>query len=172
MANELLINHNFVSAKPDSPDSTIVSAGEWNDVLEVSGGVTGDMILRDVASATGARLVHGPAVGSVGGVYSGASPSGALAPFLVTLSTAGSVILASNVAAVTSTGAVCTASIRRNGVVIGTFSVAGTGVLSTNVTVFAEPAGTYTYDVVLSIGGGATFTSSTVGNVGLLIGRL
>lgn len=172
MANELLINNAFVSAKPDSTDQTLVSSDEWNASLKVTGGVSGNMILRDTSSVTGARMVEGPRTTDVPSTYSGASPSADLGTTVITTGSNIKILLFVNVTVLTSTSGAATMTIYRNSVPTVVITVPGNGVASFYAQLYGEIPGTYTYTVILSIGGGATFTSASVRVESLSLGTL
>jgi hypothetical protein len=56
----LNINHAFVSAKADNPDPTIVDSTIWNAGLVVSGGVNGQLMVRDSTKPSGAEWTDTP----------------------------------------------------------------------------------------------------------------
>jgi hypothetical protein len=160
MAN-VEINHAFVSAKPNSADGTIVSSNAWNADLIVGGGANGNMPARNSASATGATWVDGPRISTNSGSYSGASPSGALAPIVLTHNSNTNILFIGNVTAITSGGAACQVVIARSGVTIDVFNAGGDGVSSSWGVGYVESPGTYTYSISVATLSG-TFTSLNV----------
>lgn len=170
--SEVNINHAFISAKPESLDDTIVSKNEWNADEIISGGADGQLVARDSSSSTGGSYVAGPLRATGTGTYSGASPSGALAPVNVTFSTSVVVMLCVNAVAVLSAGGTFTVNLRRDGSGFRTRAYFGGGAYAGAVDVFEETAGSHTYDVTISVGGGATFTSSGIEIELIAIGKV
>ena len=172
MADTVLVNHAFVSAKSDSADSTIVSASEWNADLKITGGAADQVMVREVGGPSGARWTDGPSVATGNASYTGASPSPALAAVTKVFTSNVSVTVALNITAVTSSAAAYTITMRRNTTSIVVKAGPSTGNVAC-ARVYAEnlSAGTYTYDVILSVGGGATFTASSLDLVVTAVGR-
>jgi hypothetical protein len=161
----VLVNHAFVSAKPDSPDGTIVSASEWNASALMTAGNQGQLVARDGGSVTGATYVDGSGVQINSGTYSGSSPSTDLAQLLVTNNTPANILLIATIAAVTSGGANVQGFIKRNG-------VAGAGVHGQVSFVIGEnsPA-TVTWTVAVSTISG-TFNSLSISFIALSLGKI
>lgn len=55
-----IITHAFVSTKSDSPDTTLVSASEWNDGHVFSGGINGQVLVYDNTQPNNMRWTDGP----------------------------------------------------------------------------------------------------------------
>lgn len=53
------IRHNFVSAKADSADSTLVSSSEWNDGHIIDGGINGQVLIYDNTQPNNMRWADG-----------------------------------------------------------------------------------------------------------------
>lgn len=170
MAAPTLINHAFVSAKPDSPDGTIVSASEWNNVLLLTGGSQGQLVARDSGSVTGASWIDGANIQVNSGTYNGSSPSPDLAQIFVTNNSASYTLLFATVAAVTSGGANVNAFIKRNGVATTNWIANGLGQHSTMSIAIGEfsPATVSWVIAVSTIAG--TFTSLAVQLMTLRLG--
>lgn len=171
MADTVLLNHAFVSAKVDASDQSLVSANEWNAALLIAGGVDGQALLRDSSKPTGGRWTDGPGITTNTDTYSGSSPSPALCARTIVFTTSAVIFLIVGTKAITSAGGQLTVALRRDGVNIASQPAEGaTGLF--NVSAFAvqsEVAGTHTYDVVISVSG-QTFTSSTVTLTTLRVG--
>jgi microcystin-dependent protein len=73
---DVLVNHDFVSAKSDGPDTTFVRPSNWNAPLKFTGGADGDALIRDTGTPTGASWQPGVPVGSVSAYAGSAAPSG------------------------------------------------------------------------------------------------
>jgi hypothetical protein len=163
MADQISVKHAFVTSKVDSSDASLVSANEWNAPLLFSGGSDGGVALRDSTKPSGARwgqpiYVNGSAISN----YAGPSPSPPLGAVSVAVQDHAVALIMPTIACTVSTGvdSVYTVSIRRNGVVIGAFFFAANGAHETIL--YADGlavAGTYVYDIVVSVGGAATFTA-------------
>lgn len=67
------ITHAFVSAKSDSPDSSLVSATEWNDGHIFSNGINGQVLVYDNTQPNNMRWVDG--VTNPGNTQSIANPT-------------------------------------------------------------------------------------------------
>jgi hypothetical protein len=170
VAAPALVNHAFVSAKPDSPDGTIVSSSEWNNVLLLTGGSQGQALLRDAGSVTGASWIDGPNIQVNSGTYNGSSPSPDLAQILVTNNTAAYTMAFATIAAVTSGGANVNAFIKRNGVATTNWIANGLGQHSTMLIAIGEfNPGTVTWTVAVATIAGS-FTSLTVQLMTLRLG--
>lgn len=147
------VTHNFVSAKPDSADATIVSASEWNDChkmvyadVAVANDTTTGTTVNKLAKITGApakAIVAGTSdtTGLVGVVVSGAGTSGDARVAILGIAACvfdGATTAGNYVKASTSAGGSCTdagATFPTAGQILGR-------VLSTN-------GGAGTYDVFL-----------------------
>jgi hypothetical protein len=162
MADTVHVKHAFVSTKPDSPDSSLVSSSEWNASELFSGGVQGDTIARDSGSATGASWVSGVRAQSDSDTHTGASPSPALLDIVVTLTGAANILAIPVIVAVTSGGSVCTLSLRENGTPLSGWTAPGNGVANNNPILLVRSAGSYAYTVVATASGAETFTSLNV----------
>jgi microcystin-dependent protein len=73
---DVLVNHDFVSAKSDGPDTTFVRPSNWNAPLKFTGGADGDALIRDTGTPTGASWQPGVPVGSVSAYAGATAPSG------------------------------------------------------------------------------------------------
>lgn len=162
MADQVSVKHAFVSPKVDSSDNSLVSASEWNAPLLFTGGSDGGAALRDSTKASGARwgqpiYVNGSAIAN----YAGPSPAPPLGAVNVTVIDHAVALVMPTIACTVSTGvdSVYTVNIRRNGIVIGSYFFAANGAHET--VLFSDGLavpGTYVYDLVVSVGGAATFT--------------
>lgn len=163
MADQISVKHAFVSSKVDSSDASLVSASEWNAPLLFTGGGDGSIALRDTTKASGARwgqaiYVNGSAIAN----YVGPSPAPPLGAVNVTVQDHAVALVLPTIACTVSTGvdSVYTVTIRRNGIAIGSFFFAANGAHETIL--YADGlavTGTYVYDLVVSVGGAATFTA-------------
>ena len=163
MADQVDVKHAFVSSKVDSSDASLVSSSEWNASLLFSGGTNGSVALRDPTKPSGARwgqpiFVVSSAISN----YVGPSPSPPLGGVSVSVQDHAVALVMPTIACTVSSGidAVYTVAFRRNGIVIGTFFFAANSAHETIL--YADGlavAGTYVYDIVISVGGAATFTS-------------
>lgn len=160
MADAVNINHSFVTAKPQSTDSSLVSRNAWNLPLLLSGGQDGQPILKDSTKSTGAKWGQALTIG-VGAVsYSGASPSSAQGSVPVTITDNCLVLVIPQVQATVSAGTTYTLTVRRNTVSIGSLILPTGGIHQATFTPSVESTpGTVTFDVTATVGGGATFTS-------------
>lgn len=157
---DVLINHAFVSAKPDSPDNTIVSSGEWNAPELLRGGSNGQTIVADDTSSTGGRWTDGPQTVTTTGSYTGASPSGDLASSVVSFSSTCFLQCVITAAITTSNSSAGTVTLYRDGVAVRNGGVQGTGIDQPCVFhMIAESPGTHTYSVRFTTQGGATITA-------------
>lgn len=153
---EVEISHAFVSAKPDVTDPTVIDSTIWNALLAIGGGVNGQMPVRDTGQAHGARWTQGPFVQRTTGSYTGTgSSTPAMAANVVTLSTPGVVILLPYVTAATSANQAVVMAVRRNGSNLSLPNWFGTNVGGIPwIEVINEVAGTYTYDLIVSVSTG------------------
>ena len=156
----LNINHQHVSTKPDSADSSLVSSSEWNAPLVATSGAHNQIVVRDGGSATGLGLIDGPGAAIATESHSGAGPTPELADTVVTLTTSGFVLLFVTVRALVSDSSTVTVFVKRNGAVIDQYTVPGTGFSNCQAVLRLELAGSYTYTVACGLGSG-TFTSVT-----------
>jgi hypothetical protein len=70
-----ILRHTFVSPKADSPDTSLVSASEWNDGHTFTGGSNGQILVADNTQAKGVKWVDGAiAYSTFIGSGSGADP--------------------------------------------------------------------------------------------------
>jgi hypothetical protein len=172
MADQVDVKHAFVSSKVDSSDSSLVSASEWNAPLLFSGGSNGSVALRDPTKPSGARWGQPIFVtGSVISNYVGPSPSPPLGAVSVSVQDHAVALVMPTIACTVSTGvdAVYTVQFRRNGINIGAFFFAANGAHETIL--YADGlavAGTYVYDIVVSVGGAGTFTGFN-GNLSAIV---
>lgn len=168
---QININHAFVSAKPDSADGSAVSSGEWNANLLVSGGATGQILVRDASSPTGAGSIAGGQATGETDSHTGASPGATLAPTVITIATNAFTILFVTVSATTSGSAPVTISLREDGFIVSTFRGLGDGTTVTGVSIFFRTPGTRTYSIDVASDSG-TFTTLFVSLPTLTIGVL
>lgn len=81
------ITHAFISAKTQSPDTTLVSKNEWNDGHLFLGGVNGQVLIYDNTQPNNMRWTDGPALSSnVASGGASASPLVGLVPVTITTS--------------------------------------------------------------------------------------
>src|SRR4030095_1069936 len=143
---EVSITHSFVSAKAEHPDATVVSTNEWNTPLLISGGSTGQTVVRDQTQPHGARWVQGPQIVSNSGAYSGGaqtSPGLASISVAVAVGTTAAIVLSANVSVQASSGQVTTITLYRDGSPLRTFSVSGASLAGCRCDIFTEPSGTH-----------------------------
>lgn len=168
MADQVEVNHAFVSAKPDSSDATIVSANEWNADLLFSGGADGQPLIKDSSKTTGAKFGQAPLAYRTSDTYSGASPSGAMASTAITTTDVANLMFFVNINATLASGNTVTVEIKRNGAVQRTRTARATGeYFCVAADVVAETAGTNTWTLVCSAG--ANFTALAVEFVAFLL---
>jgi len=85
------ITHPFVSAKSDSPDSTLVSANEWNDGHILSGGINGQILVYDSTQPNNMKWIDGGK--SLSNTYTaGAVGSPFTTPIFATLNSSSNII--------------------------------------------------------------------------------
>lgn len=70
-----VITHTFHTTKPDSPDSSLVSASEWEDGHTVLGGANGQTLTFDNTQPKNVRWKDGSTIRATAMTYSGATPS-------------------------------------------------------------------------------------------------
>lgn len=168
---DVLINHSFVSTKPDSPDNSLVSSSEWNANELISGGSSGQVLVRDGSSPTGGTWVDGPAAAQGNESHTGASPSPPLGDISAVATTNIKAIVSVNTACITSGGAASTVLVQENGVDLISYKVGGAGLTGSLTFVVARTPGTYTYTAIVTADSG-TFTSLNVIIAVLTIGVL
>ena len=168
---QININHPFVSTKPDSADAGVVSSSEWNAPAVVTGGATGQMIVRDSGSPTGVGSVAGPGGTGVNEQYTGASPSPAMADTILTFNTSVFCMIAVTINVVTSGGAAVTGILKEDGVEVVSLRASGAGLTASSTFIIFRAAGTHTYTVVCTTDSG-TFTALSVSIATLSIGVL
>lgn len=164
---DISIRHAFVSTKPDSLDSTIVSSSEWNANEIISGGATGQVMTRNGGSPTGGSYIDGAMVQRVSDSFAGSiATTPPMSVITVTFTSNGVVLLIPNVLVALSSGAAGILSIQRNGSNIATGAINCIGTWFTPFTAFAvEAPGTYTYNILITGTSGAVTTAQTVLNV-------
>ena len=168
---ELQIKHAFVSTKPDSLNSTMVSSSEWNAPEVATGGSHGQAIVRDISQPSGLSTVQGVEATTATESYSGAPPTTPLADTVRTFTTAATILIIVNIAAVVSDSSNTTAFVKRNGVVVAQYGFPGTGFMSSYSLVLNESPGSITLTVECSLSSG-TFTSVSATIITMTIGRL
>lgn len=164
---EVAITHPFVSTKSESPDNTIVSKNEWNDRLNMSGGLNGQLVMADSTQTHGAKWVNGPAGLNNSANYSGGNLSGALASIAVVKNTNVFLLAIVTFGGTLASGTTCTVSLYRNAVQFRTQTVQADGIFRPLVYLFSDTTGTDNYSVVVSTAG-PNVTSSTV-NLDILV---
>jgi hypothetical protein len=164
MADAVHIKHAFVSTKPDSPDTSLVSSSEWNASLVVTGGTQGQLVARDAESSTGVSYIDRPFITAAGDSHSGSSPSGGLSDRAVTVNGIAYIVLMPSATVTTSGGATSTVQLRENGVNISgaSFVVSGAGITGSFQWVLSKSTGTYTYDMIVTASSGTFTAVSTI----------
>jgi hypothetical protein len=165
---DVIILPPFISTKPDSPDSSIVSSSEWNAARLISGGLQGQLMARSSGSLTGASYVDGAKINLSSASYSGASPAD-VTSLVITFTTTVQLMLVYHATAVTSGSANVLVSLKRDGAVVDTFTIDGIGHGASAPFVIGESPSTHTYTVALTAVSG-TFTSSNARLVAFSIG--
>lgn len=155
---DVLVNHAFVSSKPDSADASIVSSSEWNAAALFANGLQGQLLARSSSSLTGAVYIDGAKISLSPGTHSGASPSPSICPLVLTFNTTTFLQITATAVAATSGGATVTIAIERNGSTVDSFVIVGTGTHGATSFVIGEAPGTYTYTLKGTATAG-TFTS-------------
>lgn len=156
------VTHAFVSAKAQSPDTTLVSKNEWNDGHVFSGGINGQVLIYDSSQANNMKWVDG-AKSYTGGNSTGAVASPLSTPTLVTITAGSNTIVQLNpdLACTTSGGASYTLDVKLNGATILTISGIASGAQFTYPYSFTVAAGTHTLSATLTASAG-TFLSTAV----------
>ena len=164
---DISIKHAFVSTKPDSLDSTIVSSSEWNANEIISGGATGQLMTRNGGSPTGGSYIDGAMVQRVSDSFAGSiATTPAMSVVTVTFTSNGVVLLIPNILVVVSPGTAGVLSLQRNGSNIATGAINCIGTWFTPFTAFAlEVPGTYTYNILISGSAANVTTAQTILNV-------
>lgn len=172
MADSVLINHPFVSMKPNSSDGSIVSSTAWNAADVISGGSAGQMLVRNPADPQGASWVHGPQITFAQANHNGAAPSPFLCTIVITFTSVAAVQLAVMASIVTADASAGTVQLYRDGVLVSQETVNAQGhFVCTRVQAINENAGTHTYALKVT-SGGAVITSSTTQLTIFSVGRL
>jgi hypothetical protein len=70
-----IITHTFVSAKTQSPDTTLVSKNEWNDGHVFSGGINGQSLVYDDTQPNNMRWVNKTFTAFVADTVSSSTPT-------------------------------------------------------------------------------------------------
>lgn len=166
---DVLVKHAFVSTKPDSSDSSMVSSSEWNAAEVFSGGTHGQLVARDGGAATGASYIARPNVTGVGGSHSGASPTAVLCTTVVVATTAVFTCITATVSTITSGGAGVTVTVYEDGVAQMTLRASGAGFSSSGTINLARSPGSKTYTLQATADSG-TFTSFVATLVTLTVG--
>ncbi len=154
------ITHVFVSSKSDSPDTTLVSASEWNDGHVFGGGINGQVLIYDNTQPNNMRWTDN--VQLVLDVQSIANPT--VSPYvqalelnIVTNSPVSIFVIVSYVS-ITTVGAVTySATLYINGGVSAADTISS-GANITTVRPGSGPAGTQNIHVDLISTGNANFT--------------
>jgi hypothetical protein len=159
-----VLTHAFVSAKSQSPDTTLVSKNEWNDGHVFGGGVNGQHIVYDDTVDNNIRWTDGVAVSNNSqtiGVT--ASPATGLASASFTANTSSLLIVSTLVQSYVGSGAAAMVlTVLINAATLATYNIASG---DTNVTLIASgliAAGGYTVSATITTAGGVNITSATV----------
>jgi hypothetical protein len=159
---DVVITSPFLSAKPESPDGSVVSTSEWNAAKLISGGSAGQVLARSGASPTGATWIDGTIVQRTSEAFNGSivnTPP--MAPAIVSCTSNAFVLVIPHVIVVLAAGTAATMGIRRNGVSVSTGQIRADGAYYQPFSyVIGEVPGTYTYDVILSGTSGAITSAS------------
>jgi hypothetical protein len=158
---DVIITNPFVSTKPDSPDSSIVSSSEWNAAQFVSGGLQGQLFARNAGSLTGASYVDGAKINFANATYSGATPSPELCSITLTFNSTVFLMVIAALSAVTSGAANVVVAVKRDGATVDQFTIGGTGLATSYPFVIGESPGTHIYTISIAAVSG-TFTSAGV----------
>lgn len=135
-----IITHAFVSAKSDSPDTTLVSASEWNDGHIFSGGINGQVLVYDNTQPNNIRWTDGAKRYGNTYIVTGSTPSPIVDVAQVNIVAASPSIMFAliNIEAYTSTGAVnALVDCQVDNVSIGSLNIAS-GQLSAALTFIAQ----------------------------------
>jgi hypothetical protein len=112
-----ILTHTFVSAKADSPDSSLVSASEWNDGHLLTGGSNGQIIVFDNTQPKNARWTDGPTLTSASATGpTGAATATNLAPVTFTANSVGVALVSFSVYVATSGATTVVVAVTLNGV--------------------------------------------------------
>jgi hypothetical protein len=164
------ITHAFVSAKTQSPDTTLVSKNEWNDGHVFSGGSQGQILVYDNTQPNNMRWVDGAVNSGVsGGPVSGASPL-TLIEGNITVTSLVAVYYSISAIVATSGSIGSTIAFRVDGVAVSNFNIAHATQTFFSL-ISSLPAGTHEISTVHTVGSG-TFTSVTVAVQALTVGRI
>lgn len=168
----ILVNHPFVSTKPDSADSTIVSSSEWNAPLKFDNGTNGQAAVRNSADPQGASWVHGPEVRNNQNNHSGVAPSPPLAVTTITFTSNAVAHLSVVASCLTADASAGIIQLYRDGVLRNSTNLPVNGqVVTARVDSINEVPGTHTYHLVMT-SSGANITTSFAQLVTLVIGTL
>lgn len=158
-----IITHSFVSAKTQSPDTTLVSKNEWNDGHVFSGGINGQVLVYDNTQPNNMRWTDG----TIGAANTSnvsnptASPITNLAPLSFTLNSPNTALTIVE-AQVATTGSVTyqIEVILDSTTVISTFFASNT--FTTVTQIYTIAAGAHTLFARITSTGGVSFTGGFV----------
>jgi len=169
---EGFITHAFISAKADSPDTSLVSSSEWNDNHVIGGGVNSQILTRDTSTVHGASWINAPLIQTASGTYSGGNLSAALAPITVVTNSNAILLIIVSGSATLATGTTATLSLYRDGTQTRIYTFTSDGQVRPVIAeLFSEAAGSHTWSIILSTSG-ANYTASNVTLQIMTIGRL
>src|SRR4030095_1977011 len=170
---DVSIVHAFILSKPESPDPSIVSNQEWNAPNLVSGGISGQLLMRDGNAQTGASYMDGAGVERSSDAFSGsATTTPAMAVTTVSCNSNAYILVQPHVNVTLAVGNSAIMSIRRNGAVITTGAIRADGAFYQPFNwLFAEVPGSYAYDILL-MGSSGAITNASVVLTALRLGRL
>ena len=167
-----IITHKFISAKSQSPDTTLVSKNEWNDGHTLLGGSNGQLIVFDNTQGENLRWTDGPQL--ISGTYAlpvnpTASPLTGVAAIAFTANSPVKVMFYFAVRPVVTTGSVAfTINIILDGSPFGlVYSFASGSILSLPV-ITTLNAGAHTASLTFTAG--ASFTVAFVDLIALVLG--
>lgn len=169
-----IITHAFVSAKSDSPDTTLVSASEWNDGHVLSGGINGQILLFDNTEANNNRWTDGPSTYGIPYVMGGTSnsPLEEVAEQTVVCNSPCLFIAFYEVTLYTSTGA-ATALFQPivDGAVHGSGVTIPSSGIMTHVAFGLLAAGTHTISMTITTTGNVDILTLQIRHIGIIIGN-
>jgi hypothetical protein len=162
MAEE--ITHVFISAKSDSPDTTLVSSSEWNDGHVFGGGINGQHLIYDNTQPNNVRWTNGIVSGENTANITGTSPVTAAAPVIITVNGPAFVIFTLRIDSYAATGnATGTFQPTVAGVPVDTVVV-----VSPQTVIIAVPrttviaAGAHTFAVNIATAGNVNITAGSI----------
>lgn len=156
-----IITHAFVSAKSQSPDTTLVSKNEWNDGHVLTGGINGQFIVYDNTQQNNIRWTDGPVSSGNTALISTstATPLANLAP--VTITPASFVVVVVSFAGLqyTSVGAATGAlELQLNGATVSVLSLVSGNLNQSLTFTHSLIPGSYTYSLRLTTTGNVNVT--------------